>query len=400
MKAAISYPDGTKFGMYFMTKENKGTENVFIIRRRVILPDGRVVQPRYPTTKYTHLKTEEEIKKFVERLNGRENRRAIKEIQTKLAFLPTVLMEEFRETLQAEIPNEKDSKLLYQNLHRYCLSFFVDKMGLKDPIEWKSNETKWGLALLNELATSDSKLRIFPKENKKAAKTIRGIIQVANRFLAFLHKKMPQEIPFIKLEPISKAKFKHYKAELELQKSADIGRFIPDQDWEIIKNNLTDSLAPFVLMAYYYGLRRSETLGLELADIRKGYLSVERQLQSVSRSDKVFKPLKNRNKRQTPHWFLGPDEAFIIIKDMENRIMHPDTLGRAFAALMLSLNLPYEMHDLRRTFITKALRKHNAVDVQHAVGHGDIRTTMSYQQDDREMDNDVFVPAPLHVVKK
>jgi hypothetical protein len=111
------------------------------------------------------------------------------------------------------------------------------------------------MALLNELTPEDKKLRIFT--DKKSVKTIKGIIHTANRFMAFLHKKMPQEISFIKFEPISKAKFKNYNANLQMD-CEPIGQFIKPDHWKIIQKNLPSDIAPFVNLGFYYGLRRKD----------------------------------------------------------------------------------------------------------------------------------------------
>lgn len=361
-----------KIGSYFVTKEKRKEADIYVIRRKITNEDGTVINQRHPHIKYRHLKTKEDIQKYVDRINGRENRRAIKEIQGKLAFIPNDLLQDFREELQVNIPNQKDSKYLYQLLHKHCLSFFVDQLKLKDPLEWKENESKWGAYLIS---------------TKLSPKSIKTITQVGNRFLSFVHKKFPREIPLLKLEPLSKARIKALKAE---RKNKDFGQFIKDDHWRLIEKNLPDRIKPFVLLGYYYGLRRAESLAIELEDLRKGYLSVERQLISTNKDSFKTKPLKSKKIRKTPHWFIKPDRVYQIIANIDYRL-HPDTLGVEWSKLMDKLSLDYALHDLRRTFITKALRAHAPVDVQHAVGHSDIRTTMQYQQDDRNLDAETFV---------
>jgi integrase len=72
--------------------------------------------------------------------------------------------------------------------------------------------------------------------------------------------------------------------------------------------------------------------------------------------------------------------------------MHPDTFYEKWCTYISSLNLSYDLHDLRRTFITKALRLHHPRDVQMAVGHVSLTTTMGYAQDDRDTSDEVFKP--------
>lgn len=52
----------------------------------------------------------------------------------------------------------------------------------------------------------------------------------------------------------------------------------------------------------------------------------------------------------------------------------------------------YESHDFRRTFITKALRLYAPIDIQKAVGHASLSTTMGYAMDDRNHDSETFDP--------
>lgn len=372
------YPEGSKFTVYYSAKEGNG----YCIRRTVTLPNGLQSQVRLPKSQYNHLKTLEEIEKFVLRINGRENRKAIQQIELKLAYLPTSILEDFREMLYSEIPNQKDARNHYKNLHRYCLKFFVEHLGLNDPLDWKVNEHKWGMALLCE--HSDVKLY----SEKRAVKTIKEVLQTANRFMAYLHKRVPKEIPFIKLEPISKAKFKDYHAKLNLD-TEPIGKYITDNDWAIIEKKLPLEISPFIKLQYYYGLRRSESLATELKDIANGHLNVQRQLVKANTTG----PLKSRFKRKTPHWFITPAETYKIIHDILGKRMHPDTLSVKFREFMTSLKMSYELHDLRRTFITRALDKMlgNAVPVKLAVGHANTETTMKYLRDNRILADTVFV---------
>ncbi len=214
-----------------------------------------------------------------------------------------------------------------------------------------------------------------------------------NRFMAFLHKKMPQEIPFIKFDPISKAKFKDYHARINMG-IEPVGKFIADKDWTVIEKKLPAEIAPFVILGYYYGLRRAETLGLELGDLAKGHLNVKRQLVNMNDGQPNYAPLKNRLERKTPHWFMNPEDTYALIEDALSKKIHPDTLGVKFSHFIATLGMDYDLHDLRRTFITKALDKNNgnATPVMMAVGHGNTDVTMRYLRDNRNLSDEVFVP--------
>lgn len=377
------------FGEYFLAKE----KNKFVIRRYVVVVNGETRKKssvRYPFSKYKNFKSKEELENLVIRLNGRENRKKIQAIKEKLAYLPTNIMEEFRELLANEIPTEKDARYHYKNLHRYFLKFFVELCGKIDPNEWKAKQSLWGLALLRRLPKEQEKFNIFDRE--MSYKTIKGLIQLANRFMVFIHEKNPEEIPLYKLNPISQAMLKDYLARQSMDKD-EVGNFITDDDWKVIDKNLPDDIGCFVRLGYYYGLRRGETLGLMPEDVRNGHLSLERQLSKTDGNGSyIFKPLKDRDFRKTPHWFLDKAEAYELIQETQMIRIHPDTLGVKFASLMSELKMKYELHDLRRTFITKALDDHKPKEVMLAVSHSNIETTMRYLRDDRKSDDSVFVP--------
>lgn len=369
-----------QFGSYFLTKE----QDQHVIRQLMFVNDKKS-SIRFPKKNYSHLTSIESLQKYVNRLNGREHEATLKEIELKLSFLPTSLLEDFRELLHSEIPSRKDADNHYRNLHRYFFKYFVDHLKQKDPISWKINESKWGKALLSE----DSRFSLYEDKQPRAVKTVKGIVQTANRFLSFLNKKYPNEYPLISLEPISKAKFKDYHAKLNLDVEP-IGKYIQDVDWSVIEKDLPSDIKPFVCLAYYYGLRRAESLAFVPTDLTNGYLNIKRQLLS---SNNIV-PLKNRTNRKTPHWFVNPKITYALIQSTLNKKIHPDTLSVKFTEYMKELGFNYQMHDLRRTFITRALELNNgnATPVMIAVGHSNTNITMKYLRDNRVMDDAIFQP--------
>ncbi len=364
------YPDGTRFLSYFYQLEG----DKFVVRRNLVLPDGTRSLARHPAEAYKHLTNESEFKAFVNRLNHKDERdeKAKKAIEIKTAFIPVAYLEEFKERIEAEIPNAKDANYLLRLLHSRSLDLFVNVYRLPDPTSWAENQVKWGMYL---------------QTIQLSAKTIRSIVQITNRFLQFLHQKNPREIPKIELKPISKARFKELDAKRLLNDDEHVGQYIKEAHWEIIREKLPPDIRPFVLLMYYYGLRRSESLTVRLEDIRTSHLSVERQY----RSKELIGPLKGRTKRKTPHWMVIPETTYTIINSIEAQ-MHPDTLGYKWNAFINKIDMTYELHDLRRTFITRALDEQKAQAVQFAVGHTNITTTMKYQRDNRELEDAVFKP--------
>lgn len=326
--------------------------------RRYVLVDGKEKQPRHPYKLYKHLKSEEQIKAYVDKLNY--DAESKKRIKVRMAFLPTDTLEEFRSRLQAEIPSQKDAKYLYGALHRYCFEFFVSEKGLLNPTEWRDMQSQWGMYLI---------------EQGLSSKTIRHITQVTNRFMDFLGHS--------KLKPLTKARLKEHEALRLIKSPTHQGLFIKDDDWLVIKEVAKASgIQAAIEIMYSYGLRRSEVFGLREEDVRNAHLSIERQFGNT--------PLKGRAARKCPHWFISADESFRLIRWINP--MHPDTLYSKWSELMEALKFPYQLHDLRRTFITRALDSKTALQVQLAVGHVSINTTMKYIRDSRELDDRPFIP--------
>lgn len=385
------YPKGTKFGNYFLQAEAPGR---FTIRRQITLPDGTRSQPRHPKKLYAHLTTENELQQYLNRLNHRQDQKARLALEIRTSFIPQALMDEFRDQLKLEIPNPKDFRYQYSRVFQsYFLKFFIHTLNVVDPNQWYQHQSQWGAALLGHAENPEHNL--FKK--KMSFKTISKTIQIANRFMRLIHLKNPAEFQRIVFDPISRGAQNAYTGEIERQKgdASDVGKFITPEDWTKIQKGLPADIRPFIELAYAYGLRRGETMGFEnMESVKKGYLKVSQQLVGIG-FDKAcrYGALKSRAKRETPHWFATPHETYNHIKDGLERKMHPDTLYVRWNQYMISLGMDYALHDLRRTFITRALREYNPRDVQLAVGHVSLSTTMLYAMDDRDHSDDTFEPS-------
>lgn len=361
---------GLRYGKWFLTKEG--------IRRCVYHEDGKRTLIRYPKSKYSGLSLDG-IKRLIKRLN---NETESEIIQTRLLFLPPNILEEFRSKLELEIPNPKDFRYSYNTIFlKYFIGFFT-QTGNLDPLKWPKMQSQWAKALLENPG--------YPK----SPKSHKYIIQIANRFMAFLHEQYPEEIPLYRFNPLSKARWKYREA----YHSKNVGHYISDSDWTVIWEHCPEEIRPFVWLCYHYGLRRSEALGFrDTSVIRQGYLMIE--WQKIKHNQ--YSVLKGRSKRKTPHWFASPKETYFWVKEGMKYCYHPDTFGKVFKDYVLRLyqnnhiKRIYTTHDFRRTFITRALRKAEPRDVQLAVGHVDLKTTMSYARDDRNLEDQVFIPDSL-----
>lgn len=320
---------------------------------------------RLPIRQYKHFREDEnELKAFVHRLNAPMLARDA--VTFKHAFINEALLTEYRQMLLAQVPSRKNAACQYKYLKKYFLDYFIGKKNLADPRRWYSiHKSEWAEFLLNEELSSS---------------TLRKVVQEANRFMEFLSDKYPNEYTAIRFKPLSRARFRTLSATRQMKQGRE--RYVREEDWAKIEKSLPENIKSVVSLCYYFGLRRSEALGLAKEDVRKEYLKVERQHLSVG----IPTILKGKKKRKTPYWYSKPELAYQLIKNIVP--MSPDTVADEFK----KLETGFMLHDLRATFITRALRDYKARDVQLSVGHENLATTMRYASDHRDFGDDVWTP--------
>lgn len=332
---------------------------------------GWPTNKRLPIKKYREIRgDEEELKKLILRLNAPLELRS--KVAFKHAFIDDKLLAEYLAHLKGKIPTASSAVTEVAYLKKYCLNYFVGKLGLPSPAQWyEVHDSKWAAFLLSH-------------PDIAATKTKRDVVNALNKFIPWLSKRY-KDVPVLVFDPISQAKY----AEVEAKRTGKrVPQYIPDADLKrILDNCKADVRGAFHLLARY-GLRRNESLGFVLSDVKKGYLYVQRQ----KHKEDVFGPTKGRDKRETPHWYATPAEAYDWIDNMLANPMHPRTLAERWTDLMGDLGMGYHLHDLRHTFITKAVRTYSPRDVQLAVGHKDLRITMGYLRDDRDHSDEVWKP--------
>lgn len=323
---------------------------------------------RLPVKKYGRLRGNlEELRAFVSRLNYQiEKERATRDaVNFKHAFISPAMMDDYHDFLLSQVPNEGNAIREYNATVKHCLNYFVGSLNLSDPLEWhKVHKTKWAAYL--------TKLELAPT-------TLRGFIQGANRFLRWLHERRPAEAPPLVLAPLSRAALRQLTATYRLDNPEE-RRFVTEEEWLALK--LPDSIRAAATFCYIYGLRRSEALALKPQDVRSGYLSVERQLVSLTDTAAT----KGKDLRKTPHWFGTAKDSAKLVKQIV--LMHPDTFGELFVK---ATEGAFTLHSLRHTFISRAVRSQNIRDVMLAVGHKNIETTMGYLKDDRTLDDAIVL---------
>lgn len=380
-------------GQWYLAKEGD-----WYSIRRIVGTGKSKKHERFPKKKYRHIKDLEELRDFVIRLNGKDPR--IERIKGKLefrhAFINEEMLDKYYEYLRTQIPNERDASTLFQYLKKYALGFFIQKLDMANPLDWHQHQHIWSKYLLNRADDLKDEWRIFEKDRIVSSKVLKYIVNEMNRFCRFLHNQKP-DIPALTFEPLSKAALKDHKARRKLKGVKHNAQYITPVHWEKIREELDENEWKYpILLAFYYGLRRNEAMGLELSDVKKSCLFLTKQFDKVENTKVIHKPLKSRNSRKIPHWFLTPAKAYNLIQEMsKNTPLHPDTLGDYFSSLCEGLELPrYTLHDLRRTFITNAVRKGiEPEELRLAVGHANAETTYQYYvMDSRELDLEDFVP--------
>lgn len=331
---------------------------------------------RLPIKQYAAYRHDrEQLDALVLRLNAPRDLR--EKVTFKHAFINDALLSEYKDFLKGKIPTESSAVTEYAYLVNYALTFFVTGLGLINPADWfVVSETKWAAYLIKN-------------DRIRSAKAKRDTVNALNRFIKWMHRKRPNEVPLVVFDPISRAKYAELEARRSMADEIRKPRLVLENDLKDILKAADGALKDIIQLLACYGLRRNEALGLRLQDVKTGHLSIERQLVKLGK----IGPPKGRESRKTPHWFASAPKAYAWITGVEASPMHPRTLSAKWDELMTVLDLPYHLHDLRHTFITKAVRKYAPRDVQLAVGHKDLRITMKYLRDDRELEDEVWRPA-------
>lgn len=395
-----NYPEGTKIGAWFLTKE----QNTYSIRRMISVPnERRRKSERLSKYCHSHLKNQNELEDFVFRLNGKNP--ALERIKNLIylghPWITEELLEDYRlNFLGLHMPDKKRARTHFLYLNKYVLEFFILKLRLQSPMDWYRNQNLWGKYLLNrhdDLLENDK--RIFKIGKIASGKVILNAVNELNRFISYLNQKMPDKIAPMKFRPITKAALREHEAFRRLNGMVKKIHYIKTEHYQIIIEHLEKKNTPWrfaVYLSYDFGLRRNECLGVLKSDIRKNHLCIERQyMESNQMGEATYKPLKGRKPRFVPYWFGSPNKVYELLKNAPKPYVHPDTLSYLFKDLMRELRLPaYSFHDLRRTFITNCVKANiHHEELRLAVGHADLRTTYKYYvMDIRNLESDVWTP--------
>ncbi len=354
---------------------------VFYIKRNIkITATGKKTFQRLPRKIYGHLQ-KEELEKLITRLNFNQDReqRMRDRFKIESAFISKQLLQEFYEQLDAEIPTKGIVKQRYSHLRRHFLDFFIKRD--PNPVNWHRHfQAEWCNYLL---------------EKKRSPSTLKQIVGVSNRFMKFLHKKRPDEVPMMVFTPISRARMKKIKDEWSTDELGRPPSYINELDFQKIQRAIPAELKSVFLLCYHFGLRRSEAMGLSdrLGCVRKDFLQIDKQLLRYTRQGKlILGPTKGRMARKVPYWNSSPEQAYELIQKIVP--MCPSDYTRKVRAFWKKQKLDYFIHDCRHTFITNAVnaQKYSLNDIRLAAGHADLRVTNGYMRDSTNYSDAVWQP--------
>lgn len=397
------YPEGSRVSNWTIINEKitwKGHEPkiVPVIRRVVYLPgEKKPLQERLAAKKYAHLRdNERSLKDFVLRLNRRtpEVYRTKKAVEFKHAFINEKLLEEYLSYLIATIPTEAVAKSEFYALKTHALAYFINKLNLADPVDWKRKESLWTQALLNRRQDKAKTPPVWEDNKDRSPTLIKGTVQALNRFMRWLNKRDMHTYPLILFDPVTAAQMKDLKARRVLNGDAIIRKMVRKESWEHIKESSTGFLNAALNLAYHYGLRRNEVLGLQKEDVRQGWINLQRQLKKFTiKGGPKYGPLKGRDARTVPHWFCTAKQAYAWIEEIEKGRIDPRDFSELASKFFDRIEEDHTMHDFRHTWTSFAVRSHTTFEVMKAAGHKDLNTTNKYLHMGEEYDKDApYIP--------
>jgi integrase len=364
----------TKWSKWYLVwdKSRAGTPIAKI--RRYTTIDGKTTWDRYPSKEYSHL-DESQVESLMRRLNASfeiDRQAAEARYVFDHTYVNPISLAKFEANLRKQITEEEGVLRVLQRLNDYVFEFFILQCKLPDPSRWHLKEDEWGEFLLAQ---------------DLSASTIRFIIATANRFNNFIVQKMyPEMTAPRKLDPIGPNVLKgitEARDKLSKHQSKLISEQVFQKIIETAKKKHPEVI-PNIMLCKGFGFRISETLGFSKDKFLKDSVIVNEQGSRVVDGEILKKSVKTFTRR-VPYWNMTAKEAWSWVQQVQ--VMHPKTL-------MTKVNeclAPYghTSHDFRRTFITNSFRKAHWKDVMKAAGHVDVRTTMGYDQDDRNLSEEL-----------
>ncbi len=325
---------------------------------------------RYPAKDYVGLE-ESDVEALLRRLNAtyEGDRKAAEErYNFDHAYINLSSIAAFERHLTKRATDSSHVKNTVQMLQSYVLEFFVLQHKMPDPSRWHLKEDAWGEWLGTQALS---------------VATLKKVVSTANRFTKFLVQKVYPEMDTPRaLEPIGKARFEAIEKDLARKRKS---KYISQARLNEILSHAAKTapaVVPNIKLCYAFGLRISETLGLTKEKFFKGGLLVDEQGSRFAEDGSLARKVTKKAARRVPYWNMTAKEAWSLVQCITP--MHPDTLIRKVNACLEKFG--HTSHDFRRSFITNSFRvAPHWKDVMRAAGHTDVRTTMGYDQDDRNI---------------
>jgi integrase len=365
----LSVVDSNSWSKWYLVRDG-GKPKI----RRYKRVDGKTVWDRYPSQNYAGFDNEQ-IESLMRRLNASfeiDRKAAVERYVFDHTYVNPISLAKFEAHLRKHITEEEGVLRVLQRLNDYVFEFFILQCKLPDPSRWHLKEDEWGEFLLSlDLSAS----------------TIRFIIATANRFNRFLVQKMYADMATPrKLDPIGPNllnEISEKKAKSSSHKTKLISDIVFGKIIETAKRKHPEVI-PNIMLCKAFGFRISETLGLGKEKLLKDSVVVNEQGFRVLNGEIVRKTVKTFPRR-VPYWNMTAKEAWGWVQQIQP--MHPKTLMDKVNQCLAPYG--HTSHDFRRTFITNSFRKAHWKDVMKAAGHVDVRTTMGYDQDDRNLSEEL-----------
>jgi integrase len=166
-------------------------------------------------------------------------------------------------------------------------------------------------------------------------------------------------------------------------------------------------MEPVIILSAYYGLRRSEAIGLKWSDIDfdNDTVYINRSRVNLDHGRVADKSNKNQSSHRALPLIPTVKIYLLNLREKQNSNenyksdyvcqmetgypINPDYVSKKFKALIRSLDMPddYRFHDLRHSVASYLLKNHLSMkQVQYWMGHADIGTSMDiYAHLDSEM---------------
>jgi len=183
------------------------------------------------------------------------------------------------------------------------------------------------------------------------------------------------------------------------------GKYMPDNEFWAIHNNLPEYLKPVFLVAYLTGMRRGEIIELKWnqVNLEKGYIDLTSSDTKTEEPRRIFfntipglkdvfiKAIKNRRSNQ----------SYVFTKE-DGSAVPKWYIERLLKKTCKKVNVgPYRLHDLRHTFNTNMLKAGvPKVIIMKLTGHKTLKMFSRYTHLDQEQGEDAMDKLNMFLGKK